>query len=84
MDLVYDGMYIKIHVICRMLKLVDYNIMTDNDRDTMCDYDGLVCIDSKRLVKPSTALLMPWNDNGCDCLPSCVEHELKVIGARTR
>lgn len=77
-------MMVGVYVLIIPKNAYNSQIITVNDRGTMCDYDGLVCIDSNRLVKPSTALLMPWNDNGCDCLPSCVEHELKVIGTRTR
>lgn len=52
------------------------------DDSVQCDYDGMTCLDRVDLVFPQTTIMQPWRSNGlvCDCLPSCTEHELKLIG----
>lgn len=34
---------------------------------------------------PQTTIMQPWRTNGlvCQCLPSCTEHEIRVIGKQS-
>lgn len=54
----------------------------DKDKSPQCDYDGMTCLDKADLVFPQTSIMQPWRPNGlvCKCLPSCNEHEIKLIG----
>lgn len=57
-------------------------IIIANDNTRQCDYEGMACLDRTDLVFPQTTIMQPWR-NGlvCDyCLPSCNEHEIKLIG----
>lgn len=42
----------------------------------------MACLDKADLVYPRTTIMQPWRTNGlvCDCLPSCTEHEIILIG----
>lgn len=55
---------------------------SDKDQSPQCDYEGLTCLDKMDLVFPQTTIMQPWQTNGlvCDCLPSCTEHEIRLIG----
>ncbi|XP_055633056.1 sodium channel protein Nach [Toxorhynchites rutilus septentrionalis] len=63
-----------------------HNVITnDNDKSLICGYDGLFCLDQKDLMFPQTTIMQPWRTNGlvCKCLPSCSEHEIRVIGKQS-
>lgn len=57
----------------------------ENDHTVQCNYDGMVCLDRADLVYPRTTIMQPWRTNGlvCNCVPSCSEHEIKLVGRTT-
>ncbi|XP_058450698.1 sodium channel protein Nach [Malaya genurostris] len=61
-------------------------IIDENDESPICGYDGLFCLDQKDLMFPQTTIMQPWRTNGlvCQCLPSCNEHEIRVIGKQSK
>ncbi|XP_037039516.1 sodium channel protein Nach isoform X2 [Bradysia coprophila] len=64
-----------------------HNMIYDkNDLTPVCDYNGLVCLDNADLIFPQTTIMQPWRTNGlvCSCLPSCSEHEVKMVGKYQR
>lgn len=46
-----------------------------------CDYKGILCLEKETKVAPDIKLLLPWPENNetCDCLPSCTEHDLRAV-----
>lgn len=56
----------------------------ENDLSPECDYNGLVCLDTADLIFPRTTIMQPWrtrpNVLACSCMPSCTEHEVKLVG----
>lgn len=68
--------------------IIDFinKIITENDKTPACEYEGLYCLDQNSLISPQTAMMQPWRTNGlyCHCLPSCTEHEIKLVGSSER
>ncbi|XP_049303037.1 pickpocket protein 19 [Bactrocera dorsalis] len=59
-----------------------YNLMPSARADMPdCDYNGLLCLEKETKVSPDIKLLLPWPENNetCDCLPSCTEHDLRAV-----
>lgn len=46
-----------------------------------CDYKGILCLEKEMKISPDIKLLLPWPENNetCDCLPSCTEHDLRSV-----
>ncbi|XP_055541332.1 sodium channel protein Nach [Wyeomyia smithii] len=60
-------------------------ILNEKDKCPICGYEGLFCLDHKDLMFPQTTIMQPWRTNGlvCQCLPSCTEHEIQIIGKQS-
>ncbi|EDS33542.1 pickpocket 13 [Culex quinquefasciatus] len=70
----------------KMCNCCHHNFITgDNDKSPICMYEGLACLDQKDVMFPQTTIMQPWRTNGlvCQCLPSCTEHEIRVIGKQS-
>ncbi|CAO1403050.1 unnamed protein product [Diamesa serratosioi] len=64
-----------------------YNMVFDeNDKSPSCDYNGLYCLERRDIMFPQTTILQPWRTNGlvCQCLPSCNESEINVVGRSSK
>lgn len=59
-------------------------LFSDKDDSPQCNYDGLLCLDKFEIIFPKTSIMQPWRINGlsCGCLPSCNEHEIKLVTQR--
>lgn len=57
-------------------------IVDENDKTPECDYYGLICLENTDFIFPSSERLQPWRSNNlnCNCLPSCNEAQIKVVG----
>ncbi|XP_069964204.1 sodium channel protein Nach [Bactrocera oleae] len=59
-----------------------FNLMPTARADVPdCDYKGILCLEKETKVAPDIKLLLPWPENNetCDCLPSCTEHDLRAV-----
>ncbi|XP_054745844.1 pickpocket protein 19 [Anastrepha obliqua] len=46
-----------------------------------CDYDGYLCLEKDTKATPDVKSLLPWPENNetCDCLPSCTDHDIRRV-----
>ncbi|XP_067620021.1 pickpocket protein 19 [Eurosta solidaginis] len=59
-----------------------FNLMPKADKNIPdCDYFGYLCLEKEIKATPDIKLLLPWPENNetCDCLPSCTEHDLRSV-----
>ncbi|XP_036324819.1 pickpocket protein 19 [Rhagoletis pomonella] len=59
-----------------------YNLLPVPRKDMPdCDYSGYLCLEKETKATPDIKMLLPWPENNetCDCLPSCVEHDLRSV-----
>nr|XP_019558124.2 sodium channel protein Nach-like [Aedes albopictus] len=70
----------------KMCNCCHHNMIIDeNDNSPICGYEGLFCLDQRDVMFPQTTIMQPWRTNGlvCQCLPSCTEHEIRIIGKQS-
>lgn len=72
----------------RACNCTHYNMIVDvNDKSPECDFKGLACLDQRDLLFPQTTIMQPWRVDGlgdCNCLPSCTELQINVVGRYTK